>query len=94
MIKISLQFLWRRDDVVRWRTAVAVVGDAEHEPQQTLGAPPLHQQHLGVAGQAEEEAERDEGVGRHRRDRTPAPRPARRRRRLRRRDEHRLKDLL
>ena len=44
-------------------TSLPVVGDSQDEPQQTLGVLPLLQQHLGVAVQPQEEAERRQRVG-------------------------------
>lgn len=48
---------------MRELTALAVVGDAQHQAQQTLGVLALLEQHLGVARQAQEEAEGGQGVG-------------------------------
>ena len=49
------------------RTSLAVIGDAEHETQQTLRLASLLQQHVGVARQPQEDAERHQRVRRDRR---------------------------
>lgn len=45
-------------------TALSIVCDAQHQAQQTLGVLPLLQQHLCIAGQAQEQAEGRQRVGR------------------------------